>query len=96
METTTETPVTTLVMATTPMKSAATKKEEMQKGNDAILNALSTDATKSIGKKEILATLDTDLREVVAETWNLRIQFLEAAGFIESHGNKVAKKYWRV
>lgn len=100
MEMTTETPTTdSAAILTAPSlatKDATTKKDEMLRGNEAILNSLSTDATKSIGKKEILATLSAELREAVEQNWNLRIQYLEAAGFVESHGNKVAKKYWRV
>jgi hypothetical protein len=94
-ETTTDSTATALPLTVATL-TAQEKKDAMLEGNAAILNALSTEATKSIGKKEILAALSDELRNTVDQNWNLRIQYLEAAGYVESHGNKVAKKYWRV
>lgn len=82
------------IAASTSATRRYTKKEEMTKGNDAILATLSTDETKALGKSEILAALEPEMRELVERNWNLRISFLEESGLITSKGKKVAKKYW--
>lgn len=81
------------VEATT--KRFYTRKEDMERGNQAILDVLATDDTGALSKAEILARLADDTRTLIAHNWNLRIALLEETAQVLTKGKKVAKKYWR-
>lgn len=80
---------------TEPTKRNYTKKEDMVRGNNAILETLPNGEDGALSKNEILAKLDQPTRELVERNWNLRIQFLEESGEVLTKGRKVAKKYFR-
>ena len=75
-------------------RSSSVRKEDWNRGNFALLGVLSTDPTKSMGKKQVLAALAGDLVDLVDGNWNLRIAYLEESGVVEASGKKVGKKYW--
>lgn len=77
------------------VKRHYTNKEDMEKGNNAILACLPEDARNAIGKAEILATMDIFAAELVERNWNLRMKHLELNGKIKSVGWKAGKKYYR-
>ena len=79
----------------TPAKRVYTKKEDMQRGNDAILATLPTVEAEGLSKAQILAALSAEDRTLVEHNWNLRISLLETTEQVLSKGKKVAKKYYR-
>lgn len=85
---------TTTVEGTITAKLTYTKKEDMQRGNDAILAALPTEG-EGFNKAQIIAALSEDIRPLVEHNWNLRIRLLEETEQVRTQGNKVAKRYWR-
>lgn len=84
------------VLAPAEKKSPAERREKMNAGNVALLQVLSDLPTKALTKKEIFASLSPEARLSVEDNWNIRITYLEESGVLESTGNKIAKKYWRV
>lgn len=99
VETVTETveqpvPVTE-VTEETAAKRVYTRKEDMERGNQAILNTLGTDVDGALSKAQILTKLTDDERALVTRNWNLRIALLEETQQVLTQGRKVAKKYWR-
>lgn len=76
-------------------KRIYTKKEDMTRGNDAVLATLPTSEEGALSKAQILAALSTDDRALVEHNWNLRISLLEATEQVLTKGKKVAKRYWR-
>lgn len=76
-------------------KRTYTKKEDMQRGNDAILAALPATDEGALSKAQILAALSEDNRALVEHNWNLRISLLEETEQVLTKGKKVAKRYWR-
>ncbi len=87
-------PVTEVTEETTT-KRTYTRKEDMDRGNQAILNTLGTDAEGALSKAQILAKLTEEERTLVTRNWNLRIALLEETQQVLTQGRKVAKKYWR-
>lgn len=101
----TETPATAIAVpaqvtpeqeseVTTTAKRVYTSKEDMQRGNDAILATLPTEGD-GFNKAAILAALSTEDRALVERNWNLRIALLEETQQVRTEGKKVAKRYWR-
>lgn len=90
--TSTETDTT---LTTTETKRTYTKKEDMARGQAAILATLPATEEGALSKAEILAKLEGEVRELVERNWNLRIQYLEESGEILTKGRKVAKKYFK-
>jgi hypothetical protein len=82
------------VTTTETPKRIYTKKEDMQRGNEAILATLSTEGD-GLKKAQILAALSAEDRALVEHNWNLRIALLEETEQVRTQGNKVAKRYWR-
>lgn len=87
-------PVTEVTEETTT-KRTYTRKEDMDRGNQAILNTLGTDVEGALSKAQILAKLTDEERNLVTRNWNLRIALLEETQQVLTQGRKVAKKYWR-
>jgi hypothetical protein len=75
-------------------KRVYTSKEDMAKGNEAVLATLSTDG-EGLSKAQILAALSTEDRALVERNWNLRIALLEETQQVRAKGQKVAKRYFK-
>jgi hypothetical protein len=82
------------VVETPTTKRVYTSKEDMQRGNDAILATLPTEGD-GFNKAAILNALSTEDRALVERNWNLRIALLEETQQVRTEGKKVAKRYWR-
>lgn len=77
-------------------KRIYTKKEDMTRGNDAVLGTLPAFGSgDGLSKAKILLALSDEDRPLVEHNWNLRISLLEATEQVRSSGKKVAKRYWR-
>lgn len=80
----------------TASKRTYTKKEDMQRGNDAIIATLPTTLEGAFSKAQILAALSAEDRALVEHNWNLRISLLEETEQVLTNGRqKVAKRYFR-
>jgi hypothetical protein len=77
-------------------KRIYTKKEDMTRGNEAVLaTLLPFGEGEGLSKAKILAALSEGDRALVEHNWNLRISLLEETEQVRTSGKKVAKRYWR-
>lgn len=87
-------PTVTVELQPATPDSTMTRRQMMDVGNEAILQALPTNEAQAIGKNDLFSKLTEQNKRLVDHNWNLRIAYLEERGDVLSTGRKMGKKYW--